>query len=272
MEDYKYKLLKSFNKSAKQYDKYSIVQQEVANRLIDRIKMIKINPKKILDIGSGTGYLSNKLKKIFPKSEIVCMDISSDMINLSKEKYSNLLHLVADADDLPFKSLSFDFVISSFTFHWCKNIEKILSKITKILDNNGLLIFATVGPDTLNELDNMFKAIDNKKHVNDFLDMHIYGDMLLSHNYKDPVVDMEKIKLEYPDLKTAIKSLRGTGSNVLLSERSNEKVVDKIKNLYSDNISSNIFSLTYEVIYATAWKKNKTQNSESNKVIPIKKI
>ncbi|MBH44652.1 MAG: malonyl-[acyl-carrier protein] O-methyltransferase BioC [Gammaproteobacteria bacterium] len=275
MEDYKQKILKSFNKRAKKYDEYSIIQREVADRLIDRIKMIKINPKKILDIGSGTGYLSNKLKIIFPQSEIICLDLSSQMLNISKKKYPNLLHLVADAEDLPFKDSSFDFVLSSFTFHWCKDIDKLLSTIIKILNEKGLLIFTTVGPDTLIELNNIFKEIDNEQHVNDFLDMHIYGDMLLSQGYEDPVVDVEKIKLEYPNLNTAINSLRETGSNVLLKDKtrkSNMKIKEKYRKFYKNNDYKDIFPITYELIYATAWKKNKIKNPESDKIIPIKEI
>ena len=52
---------KNFEKSASTYDQYAILQHEVGKRLIDRLDPININPETILDIGSGTGFTSEKL-------------------------------------------------------------------------------------------------------------------------------------------------------------------------------------------------------------------
>ena len=53
MEKYKERIQKSFNNSSNLYDENSLIQQEVANRLVDRIKYLKFEPLNILDITSS---------------------------------------------------------------------------------------------------------------------------------------------------------------------------------------------------------------------------
>ena len=52
----KQKKIKDFNRAANVYDKNAVMQHQIAEDLIDRLRFIKIKPKKILDLGSGTGF------------------------------------------------------------------------------------------------------------------------------------------------------------------------------------------------------------------------
>ena len=53
----------AFNIAAKNYDAFSLLQQTVADRLIEAFENIKIKPTSILDLGAGTGYGAKQLKK-----------------------------------------------------------------------------------------------------------------------------------------------------------------------------------------------------------------
>ncbi len=275
MNKNKQKILDAFSSKYKTYDQYSIVQKEVSMRMMERLKSIKSSPKNILDIGCGTGFLSKLLAKNFPDSNIICLDFSHEMIKSCRSKNAKFNLVVADAEYLPFKANSFDLVISSFTLHWCTEIEKIFLDIYNILNNDGFFMFSTVGPDTLIELRNAYKLIDDNKHVNDFHDMHIYGDLLLSSNYNDPVTDVERIIIEYDDFSEVLKSLRKTGASTVQSSNSyatSMKTLKDLEKFYQINKQNNCFPVTYEMIYGLAWK-NLTQNHEKRSgVIPIKKI
>ena len=48
----------SFSKRAVTYDSQSFIQKEVNNRLLERLGLIKHSKSSILDIGSGTGKLT----------------------------------------------------------------------------------------------------------------------------------------------------------------------------------------------------------------------
>ena len=86
MENIKNKIMCSFDKKASSYDKYSLIQDEVAQRLCDRLSNITIKPVSILDIGCGTGYLSDMLFKLYPHANITCLDISLNMLEESHKK------------------------------------------------------------------------------------------------------------------------------------------------------------------------------------------
>ena len=274
MEEYKKRIAESFDNKSSSYDKYSVVQQEVANRLMDRIKYLKCNPSNILDIGSGTGYLTKNLQSYFPKANIFCLDISEKMSIQCKSKNPKSHIICGDAELLPLKPSSIDLVISSFTFQWCKDLERIFSDVKRLLTDNGIFIFSTVGPDTLIELKNIFKNIDNEQHVNNFLDMHIFGDLLLALNFFDPVMDVERLTIKYKSFGGLLKALRCTGSNIVISDDkqpSEVKTISKMKQVYKEIAKNDFFSVTYEVIYAIAWNRNIKSPIKNKKIVEIKK-
>lgn len=273
MEKYKIKILKSFDAKSSSYDEYSFVQKEVSERMIKRLKFLKSKPLNILDIGCGTGYLSDLISQYLPNSNIVCMDFSYEMVSQCKSKNIKLEPLVADAEYMPFKASTFDLVISSFTLHWCQQIDKIFSDIFRILKNDGNFMFTTVGPDTLKELRNAYKLIDNYEHINTFDDMHTYGDILLSSGFHDPVMDVERLIIEYKNFNEVLQSLRKTGASTVIyneSKFTTKKSLKNLENHYKKNNKNALFPVTYEMIYGVAWKKS-IQNPKNNEVvIPIK--
>ena len=97
----------AFEKAAFQYDKYSILQRTIADRLDDSLEQIKINPITILDLGSGTGYGAQILHKRFANSHIYQTDLSENMLKVSKKKspvfFSKDHFVCADINKLPFK-------------------------------------------------------------------------------------------------------------------------------------------------------------------------
>ena len=265
----------SFDKKASSYDKYSLVQDEVARRLCDRLSSITIKPMNILDIGCGTGYLSNMLFKLYPNANITCLDISLNMLEESHKKNSSLNYVLSDAENMPFKNNKFDLIVSSFTLHWCFEIEKIFFDIHRFLKDKGLFLFTTVGPSTLDELNTAYyEAVDSERHINYFSDMHTYGDLLLKFGFQDPVMDTEKIIIEYKTFKDVLDSLRKTGANTVMENISGYTSKDsyrKLSEAYPINQSNKRYPVTYEMIYGTAWKHSENTD-ENTGVIPIKKI
>ena len=110
------------------------------------MSLIKHSPDTILDIGSGTGELSILLGKNIPYSKIYSTDICLDMIDIHKAKKDLALKIVADAEQLPFKQLSFDTIISSLTFHWCNVDDFFFSNFLRLLKPGGLIFFFCCWP------------------------------------------------------------------------------------------------------------------------------
>lgn len=74
-------------------------------------------PKKILDFGCGDGLSCELLKKAFPESEVIGIDVSEESIKIAKEKNCGCEFFVYNGQELPFKAEEFDLIFSSCVFH-----------------------------------------------------------------------------------------------------------------------------------------------------------
>ena len=92
--------------------------------------------------------------------------------------------------------------------HWELDIKSSFKEIYRVLKPGGLFLFSTYGPDTLIELRSAWSRVDDKKHVNDFYDMHDIGDLMLNLNFIDSVVDAEKIIVEYEECSSTSKGFK----------------------------------------------------------------
>ena len=274
MDNYKKRIRESFNRRADTYDNYAIIQKEVAGRIFDRLSGIKIKPKSILDLGCGTGSLTQKISALYPDAKIVPLDFSEEMLRICRSKVSKVNPICADIENIPIIESRFDLIISSLTFHWATDLYSTFLKIHELLKDDGCFLFSSIGPDTLLELREVLSKIDKQDRVNRFIDMHHYGDALLKIGFSDPVVDNEKIIVEYQSFSDVLKSLKKIGANTV------EKIADKkltrtdyqsALDGYSMNENSN-YPVTYEVLYGLAWKKTPSNPKINEDVIPIKSI
>ena len=55
----------AFSAAAKLYDRAAAIEQEIGQRLLERLSLVNLTPKHILDLGCGTGYFTRKLQKLF---------------------------------------------------------------------------------------------------------------------------------------------------------------------------------------------------------------
>jgi len=114
-----------------------------------RRKAIKIlaksNPKTILDVATGTGDLAIAALKLNPK-KVIGVDIAEDMVDIGKKKVKEkklekIIHLqVGDSEDLQFNDNTFDAAIVAFGVRNFENLEKGLSEMYRVLNNNGMVM------------------------------------------------------------------------------------------------------------------------------------
>lgn len=110
-------------------------------QLVDSLPSI---PKKILDVGCGTGMFADLLKQKFPESEVVGIDISKKALSLGKEKYRDVKFIFADAEKtLPFKDMYFDLVISGEHIEHLVDVDSYLDEINRVTKKNGYLLLTT---------------------------------------------------------------------------------------------------------------------------------
>jgi len=258
-----------FNMAASTYDGSSFVQQEIGQRLLERVSLIKKKPPVILDIGSGTGFLTRQLQQHFPKSTVIGLDLAQGMSHFAKSNQprrffkNNPLYLSADTEVLPFKNQSIDLIFSNFTLQWCFNLSHVCAEFKRVLKPEGILFFSTLGPQTLYELRESFASVDNVTHVNQFADMHDIGDLLLNTLFKDPVIDMEMITVTYKEVKDLLHDLKATGAHNMniyckktLTPKSHLAAMKKAYEKFKQ--PDGLYPCTYEIIYGHAMQNDTT--------------
>src|SRR3989338_1880250 len=185
----------AFDGSAKTYEQAAVIQKEIGQRLFERLDYIKLQPRRILDLGCGSGYFSAQLKKKYPKAQLVSLDLSLTMLAANRQHQGWFKHwdlLAADMNFLPFAEQSFDLIFANQVIHWSMDFPSLWRELNRVTTLEGCFMFSTLGPDTFQELRQAWSGVDDYAHTNQFADMHDIGDWLVQAQWLDPVVDMEQ--------------------------------------------------------------------------------
>ncbi|TQV75153.1 malonyl-ACP O-methyltransferase BioC [Aliikangiella marina] len=257
-------IAESFSKAATSYDAAAFLQKEVADRVFERLDLMRVDPKLILDVGCGTGYCSRELRDRFSRAKVYGIDIAPGMIKVAKNQqnlFRKINYQVADVDQLPFEDNQFDLVFSSLTIQWLTDLKHTFKELNRVLKPGGLVIFSTLGPDTLYELRDSWREVDQGVHVNEFIDMHIVGDHVYNSHFDNTVMDRDVITMTYQTMIGLMRDLKAIGAHNIDSNRARgmlgktkfkllEKAYDKFR------WKSGELPATYEVVYGHAWKKH----------------
>ena len=109
------------------------------------IKKLTNNPKTILDIATGTGDFAVSAAK-YTDAKITGIDISQGMLNVGREKIkkknlNNRISLqLADSESLPFNDNTFDAITAGFGVRNFENLNKGLSEMKRVLNNDGIVV------------------------------------------------------------------------------------------------------------------------------------
>jgi malonyl-CoA O-methyltransferase len=258
------RIRRAFSSASQSYEQAAVLQREVCNRLLERLADIGKPAQRILDVGAGTGTSVRALQQHYPDAECVAVDFAHTML-LELKHHDDLIRrpqlVCADAASLPFAASVFDLVFSSLTFQWCDDPAVVFNEVKRVLAPQGLLLFATLGPDTLYELRNSWAEADDAVHVNAFLDMHHIGDLLLHAGFTNPVVDVERITLTHHDVKVLLRDLKALGANTVIGERrrgltGRHRMQAMLKAYEQFRTAGGDFPATFEVVYGLAWQSD----------------
>ncbi len=282
---------RAFGHAAASYDAHAVLQREVCDRLLGRLDFMKLQPARVLDVGTGTGYGLAHLHGRFPDAECCALDIAPAMLAEAHARLPQTgwaqravakltgvpargTHLVcADMERLPLAANSMQLVWSSLALQWAHDLEATLKEFHRALAPGGLLMFSTFGPDTLKELRAAFSAVDDAPHVNRFVDLHDIGDMLIHAGFAHPVMEMEMLTLTYADLKSLMTDLKGIGAHNAAAARRRgllgKSAWARLQQAYEAHRRDGRLPATFEVIYGHAWAGDKTRREDGRQVIQM---
>lgn len=267
-------LRRRFERAAATCDGADLLAREIARRMDERLDYIRVSPRRVLDLGCGTGADLARLAERFPDATVLAADFAPAMLaragaRLRPARSGGLLrrllsaaptplpHFAARADALPLARASLGLVWSNLMLPALDDPLPTFREIHRTLEVDGLLMFSSLGPDTLRELR---AALPDRRgdRVHRFIDMHDIGDALVQAGFADPVMDMEIVTLTYPDLDTLLQDLRHSGGANAASGRprglSGRREWAEARAAYERLRRDSRLPATFEIIQGHAWK------------------
>src|SRR5574340_677963 len=263
----KRRMRRAFTRAAADYDAAAVLQREVCVRMLERLDYIRLQPARILDAGSGTGWGGRQLAEKYPAAQLVSLDIAIGMLQAARSHSrwwrklfggTQQMQVCADIEALPLAANSVEMVWSNLAVQWCNDLPAAFIGLHRVLKADGLLMFSTFGPDTLKELRQAFGGVDSNNHLNRFADMHDIGDMLVHAGFAEPVMDMEYLTLTYEDVRGVLHDLKRIGAHNATAGRGQglmgKNAWARLTENYERLRSGGKLPATFEVVYGHAWK------------------
>jgi malonyl-CoA O-methyltransferase len=245
---------RAFERAARSYAGASRIEAEVAARMLTRLDYIKLQPQRILDAGSGPARDAMALARRYRGANLIALDFAHAMLpragRLERWLGRGTLAVCAGLNRLPLPPQSVQLVWCNMALHWVSEPLAALREFERVLSPDGLLMFSTLGPDTLKEL----RAAAGPARVHAFIDMHDWGDMLVAAGFQAPVMDMEMIELEYGRGARLLDDLRASGQ----TNARNDRPRSLAGRSFGDELRRRLDlerRATYEVVYGHAWKR-----------------
>jgi malonyl-CoA O-methyltransferase len=247
----------AFNQAAKSYDQSAVLEQEVMERLLQRLDLVRLKPELILDAGAGTCRAIPILRRRYPASRILAVDFAEQMIAAASASIDGRHAICADLARLPLPNDSVDLIFCNLALPWVSDVDQVFGEFYRVLKPRGLFSFSSYGPDTLYELRHAWSDTNADRHFLEFPDMHNIGDALVHCGLAEPVMDAEHFTLTYDSVRKLLDDLFDTGAqNVIqgtMPKRVSEQNVNAIADAYECFRHQGKLPATYEVVYGHAW-------------------
>jgi malonyl-CoA O-methyltransferase len=149
----------SFDRAAADYDRHARVQKQAAKSLAARIlENAPVDPRRILELGCGTGFLTEQLISAYRGADWTITDISPQMVercrqklqareSTSRQSKGQRVFRVMDAQSIDVTD-KFDLICSNLTFQWFPDLLPVVIDLTDRLNPGGVLVFNTLGLDS----------------------------------------------------------------------------------------------------------------------------
>ena len=257
----KRRVQRAFGLAACRYDGLAGLQRRVADRLLTMVASSGCDCSSWLDVGAGTGYGSDRLRRIFPLAGPLALDLAEGMLHELRGKWDRSPKIglvVGDAEALPIADRSVDLIYSSLALQWCPEPEHAFAEFARVLVPGGRLFLSTFGPSTLAELRESWARVDVYSHVNAFPSVARLTQLLTNSGFLMCSFDSDPCVMSYPDVWSLMRELKGLGANNatrdrprgLVGKAAMSSMIDK----YTEGhpASGDGIAASFEVLYLSA--------------------
>lgn len=261
---------RAFDSKSVFYEETVVVQKRVRERILSQLTEMDDGdePRRILDVGAGTGMLLRALRGIYPEAFLAGIDLAPGMGRTAMETIGvgdGRLFVEGDAERLPFADCSFDLVISTSAFQWLNSLKPAFCEVMRVLSSGGAFRFALFGRDTLHELRTSYRraacisARDGWDRTHKFFSLHNVEAALKYAGFSQCRVEKDTEKEFHPDVSSLLRSLRrmGAGNASRKGDRglAGKRVMKEMMEIYQREFGCDQgIPATYDVVYAVGIK------------------
>ena len=243
------------------------LHEEVAQRMLDRLQWIKLQPRAWAHWGAVRGGLQahRQLAATYPSA--ACF-----VVEAQAQRELAAIRSVASSwwspkrwgkPPVSFRSppaANMDMVWANMALHETADPQGLLAQWHQALKVGGFLMFSCLGPDSARELREVYQALGWPPAGHQLTDMHDWGDMLVQTGFAEPVMDMERITLTYETPQRLLLELQELGRNFhperfgALRGRAWKARLLQVLEQHLPRQSDGRLTLTFEIIYGHALK------------------
>ena len=240
--------------------------------MLERLDYVKLVPRRVLDAGSGPRQ--RVLQKRYPGAEVIDVDFSAGMLRAGSgwlDAFRKRNSVCADLARLPVAPGAIDLLWSNMALHWAADLPAALREFHRVLAVDGLLMFSTLGPDTLKEL----REAAGGTRVHPFADMHDLGDLLVAAGFAAPVMDTERLTLLYASGDALLADLRATGQTSALADAprglSGRGFATALREGLAARSRDGRLPVTFEIVYGHAWKAPLKRSADGSAIVQFER-
>lgn len=251
-----------FDSAAASFDSAEFVHTVTRDGLFARLAPLVIEADRVLDLGSATGSAAKQLRKRFAGARVIALDISNAMLREARRKrgrfsLARTSFVQANASSLPFRDQSVDVVFSNLLLPFIDDPKRVFEEVARVLRKDGVFAFAALGPDSLLEISRAWNRVDSYAHVNRFLDMHDLGDLLIGAGLRDPVLDVDRLSVQYENARKLFADITSVGARNALRQRNPSLVgkrrFEEMLTALTAEASDGKIRLDLELVYGHCW-------------------
>lgn len=206
------------------------LHDEVARRLADKLDAIRLTPQDWIDWGGCLGGGADAVQQRYPQARRWVIEPTAGLAALSELQWHEAQQrpwwqawrrtpeapVVVAGHDWPtgWPHEGAGLLWANMALHAQADLAAVMGQWHRSLAVDGFLMCSGLGPDTARELRALYAALGWGAPTVQFIDMHDLGDALVQAGFADPVMDMERITLTWPDAPALLTELRSWGGNV----------------------------------------------------------
>ena len=198
----------------------SWLHEEVGRRMQDRLQWMRQTPQAWLDWWPLNGGLQTHalVRQRYPQSRAYLHERhpgrhAQALRALQGAWWQRLTGRERLQAELP-PSGGVDMLWANMALHWVADPMALLQQWHQALRVDGFVMFSCLGPDSLREIQSLYRQRGWPSPCHAFTDMHDWGDMLVQAGFAQPVMDMERLTLTYASAEALLQDLRAMGRNL----------------------------------------------------------